>query len=358
MAPERRLSGVTDGQPPALRRAWSAWRQRWKRRKLLWRCLRAAPDLVPLVDRTAAIRPGGILCFATVRNEMLRLPEFLDHYRRLGIGHFLIVDNASTDGTDDFLRRQPDLSLWRATGSYRAARFGMDWLGALLLRHGHGHWCLTVDADELLVYPDWDRRPLPELTAHLEAAGRPGMGAMMLDLYPSGPLDQADAGPQAPLTKRLPWFDPSPYRCRMVWPKRNRILHGGARERVFFPDDPDRGPTLNKLPLVRWNRRYVYVNSTHSLLPPRLNDEYDGPGDPRLSGVLLHSKFLPDSAARAQEELARRQHFINPDGYRGYHAAVAQRPILWHHGSARYAGWRQLLDLGLMGAGAWLSPKG
>ena len=358
MASERRLSGVTGHRPAALRRAWSAWRQRWKRRALLWRCLRAGRDLTPLADRTAAIRQGDILCFATLRNEMLRLPEFLGHYRRLGVRHFLIVDNASTDGSDAFLRGQPDVSLWRAGGSYRASRFGMDWLGALLFRHGHGHWCVTADADELLVYPDWDRRPLGDLTAHLDAAGRLAMGAMMLDLYPTGPLGRADAGPQAPLAEQLPWFDPSPYRCRVVWPKRNRILHGGVRERVFFPDDPDRGPTLNKLPLVRWNRRYVYVNSTHSMLPPRLNDEYDGPGDPRLSGVLLHGKFLPDSTARAAEELSRRQHFINPEGYRAYHAAIAQAPVLWHQGSARYGGWRQLVDLGLMGRGDWLSSKG
>lgn len=346
------------GGPPALRRAWSAWRLRWKRRALLWRCLRAGRDLIPLADRTAAIRPGDILCFATIRNETLRLPEFLHHYRRLGVAHFLIVDNASTDGSDRLLRDQPDVSLWQAPGSYRAARFGMDWLGALLFRHGHGHWCLTVDADELLIYPDWDRRPLPHLAAHLDAARRPAMGAIMLDLYPRGPLDRAEAGPQAPLTDRLPWFDPAPYRCRVMSPRRNRILHGGVRERVFFPGEPDRGPTLNKLPLVRWNRRYVYVNSTHSMLPPRLNDQYDGPGDPRLSGVLLHGKFLPDSAARAAEELVRRQHFVDPDGYRPYHRAVAAAPVLWHGGSVRYSGWRQLLDLRLMGRGAWLSSDG
>lgn len=343
---------------PALRRAWSAWRLRWKRRKLLWRCLRAGRDLVPLADRTAAIRPGDILCLVTLRNEMLRLPEFLAHYRRLGVRHFLIVDNASTDGTRVFLQDQRDISLWHAPGSYRASRFGMDWLGALLIRHGHGHWCLTVDADELLVYPDWDRRPLPELTAHLDLIGRPAMGAMMLDLYPSGPLDRAASGPQAPLTERLPWFDPLPYRCRVVLPRRNRILHGGVRERVFFPGDPDRGPTLNKLPLIRWHWRHVYVNSTHSALPPRLNDEYDGPGDPRLSGVLLHGKFLPDSAERATEELVRRQHFADPERYRAYHAAIAQAPVLWHGGSVRYGGWRQLLDLGLMGPGEWLSSEG
>lgn len=343
---------MTDGDRRGLlQRGWSAWRMRAKRRKLIWRALRARRSLQPLADRTAAIRPEDILAFVTLRNEMQRLPEFLAHYRRLGVGHFLMVDNASTDGGADYLAAQPDVSLFGAAGSYRASRFGMDWMGALLLRHGHGHWCLCLDADELLVYPHCDSRDLRALTAHLDAQGVAGMGAMMLDLYPRGPLDQAPA--TGSVTERLPWFDPGPYRCQVLQPRRNRWLQGGVRERVFFADSPRRAPTLNKLPLIRWHWRYAYVNSTHSMLPARLNDLYDGPGDRRLCGVLLHSKFLPDITARSAEEMDRRQHFANPDAYAGYHRALAQAPDLWHPGSLRYRDWRQLVALGLMAGADW-----
>ncbi len=68
------------------------------------------------------------------------------------------------------------MSLWRCDASYREARFGLDWAGALLWRFGRGHWCATVDADELLVYPHHDTRPLPDLTAHLDRIGQPGWG--------------------------------------------------------------------------------------------------------------------------------------------------------------------------------------
>ncbi|MDP5306580.1 glycosyltransferase family 2 protein [Paracoccus spongiarum] len=341
---------MADGR---LRRAWSAYRLRWKRRELLWRAMRAGRALTPLADRTGAIRPRDILLFATLRNEIARLPEFLAHYRALGVAHFLIVDNDSDDGTPGYLRGQADLSLWRASGSYRAARFGMDWLGALLIRHGHGHWCVTVDADELLVYPGCARHDLPALTAHLGARGIAGMGALMLDLYPAGRLGQADAPPDAPLTDRLPFFDAGPYRSRVMSPRRNRWVQGGVRERAFFADRPDRAPTLNKLPLIRWHRRMTYVNSTHSMLPPRMNDLYDGPGDPRLSGVLLHGKFLPEIVARSHEELLRRQHFADPDAYAGYHRALTAGPVLRDAASRRYEGPDLLVSLGLMGSAGW-----
>ncbi|TJZ93252.1 glycosyltransferase family 2 protein [Paracoccus gahaiensis] len=333
--------------------AWQAYRLRWKRRELIWRAIRARRALTVVADRTAAIRPGDVLAVATLRNEIAHLQGFLDHYRRLGVAQFLIVDNGSDDGSDRYLADQPDVSLWRCTASYREARFGLDWAGALLMRHGHGHWCLTVDADELLVYPHHDTRPLPDLVAHLDRIGQRGMGAVMLDLYPSGPLGTADAPEGAALTERLPWFDAGPWRKRRVLPKRNLWLQGGVRDRVFFSGDPDRAPTVNKLPLMRWSWRHVYVNSTHSMLPPQLNDLYDGPGDARLSGVLLHGKFLPDILAKSHEELLRRQHFNDPAAYDGYHRAVAAGPVLRGPDSLRYGGWQQMVALNLMGTGTW-----
>lgn len=333
---------------PAHRDLWWAYRLRWKRRDYLWRAFRARRALTALSDRTAKIAPGEILCFATLRNESLRLPGFLDHYRALGVTHFLLVIHDSDDGSTELVAAQPDVSVWTTTASYRDSRFGMDWLNWLLSRHGAGHWCLTVDADELLIYPHWQDHRLPALTAHLDRIGQPAMGALMLDLYPKGALGLAATGD--PL-EGLDWFDAGPYRTQIQYPKMNRWVQGGTRERVFFADRPDRAPTLNKLPLVRWRRPYAYMVSTHSLLPRDLNACWDGPGDPRLSGVLLHTKFMPDIAARSAEEKRRAQHFSRPEDYDDYYDALTRAPDLWHDGSVRLTGWQQLVALGLMSAG-------
>lgn len=333
---------------------WLAYRLRWRRRRLLARAIRSRHDLSAVSDRTGAIRPGAILLVATIRNEAERLPFWLSHYRRLGVTHFLIVDNASTDGSTALLASAPDISLWTTSASYKGARFGMDWATLLLLRHGHGHWTLTVDADELLIYPHWETRPLPALTDWLDGQNLHAMGAMMLDLYPQGPLDHTPYAAGKDPTKALPWFDAGNYVMRVQSRLRNLWIQGGPRARAFFAADPRRAPTLGKVPLVRWHWRYAWESSTHQLLPRRLNACYETDGGERISGVLLHTKFLNTIVAKSAEEKARGEHFANSALYHDYYNALTQAPDLWTARSTRYQGWRQLEALGLLSRGGWI----
>jgi hypothetical protein len=335
------------------REIWEGWRWARRRQWRLWRGLVRGRELAEVADRTGAIRPGAILVFATIRNEAARLPYFLKHYRALGVDHFLFVDNDSTDGTQALLAGQSDVSLWRTGASYRAARYGMDWLHGLLRRHGHGHWCVTVDADELLVYPHHDTRPLPALTAWLDDQGLPAMGALMLDLYPQGPVTEAPHRAGQDPTEVLGWYDSANYTIRRKEDLGALWIQGGPRSRLFLADRPQREPTLTKVPLVRWHWRYAYWNSTHSLLPRRLNRIHDDEGGERLTGVLLHTKFLNTIAARSVEEKARRQHFGEPGAFDSYYDALARGPDLWCPASRRWGGWEQLEGDGLMSRGGW-----
>ncbi|MFT3690635.1 glycosyltransferase family 2 protein [Paenirhodobacter sp.] len=327
---------------------WKArYRLRRKRQLLLLRAFRHRRDLTPMADRSGQIRPGAILLFATVRAEARRLPAFLEHYRKIGVDHFLIVDNASRDGTAELLATQPDVSLWTTGHSYRDSRFGMDWLTWLMIRHGHGHWCLTVDADELLVLPHHGTRGLRDLTAWLDSRGIEAVTALMLDLYPQGPLSTARLDP---LTDS--WFDPWGYDWQYQPRFGNISIRGGPRQRVFFADRPQQAPHLHKTPLIRWNRRHVYVSSTHIALPPRLNTGFDARRN-QPTGVLLHTKFLDQPIPHAREEKCRREHFTEVDLYDSYYDRVIADPVLWHPQSQRYENWAQLEALGLMTRGGW-----
>ena len=332
---------------------WAAYKLRLNRFKLLLRSARKFKQLQCLNDQTGKIARDDILCFACMRNESVRLPYWLDHYRKLGVSHFLIVVNDSTDGTADMLAEQPDVSVWTTADSYRKSRFGMDWVGALQRKFAHNHWCVTVDADELLIYPHHDEKDLRDLTAWLDEKGRRSFGATMLDLYPRGPLgaDRYQAGNDP--TAILGWYDSFPYWVQLQPKYWNLWLQGGPRARMFFKNDPDRAPTLNKIPLVRWSRQFTYVSSMHTMLPRHLNQTYDLRGDVKPTGILLHTKFLDEIIAKSAEERQRKEHFGDPDRFATYYDALIEGPVLWTESSARYKGWRELVACGLMEAADW-----
>ena len=328
-------------------------RRRAQRQLLLARAFNRRGVLRADADRTALINKRDILAFVTLRNERVRLPYFLDYYRELGVHRFLMVDNGRSDGSADYLRRQDDVSLWRTNASYKKSRFGMDWLGWLLMRYGNAHWCLTLDPDEFLVYPHCDTRPLAALTSWLDAIGRRSFPAMLLDMYPKGDIEEhAYTEGQNPF-EIARFFDPANYSFSKNAHYGNLWIQGGPRTRAFFPNNPLAGPALNKIPLVKWYWRYAYVSSTHMLLPRKLNHVFDENGGEMESGVLLHAKFLSTLADKSAEELDRRQHYANSQEYRAYSAGIQRGLRLWCEESREYRDWRQLEDLGLISRGNW-----
>ena len=331
----------------------TSYRMRLRRKYWRLRARRRRGQLRAVQDRTGAIRPGDILMLCTLRDERPRLPYFLDYYRRLGVDHVLAVDNGSSDGSGEWLAAQPDVSLWRTDASYRGAAYGVDWLNALASEHGHRHWCLTVDADEFLVYPFCDTRPLRALTDWLDAGGVRSFGAMLLDMYPKGALHDHPYREGADPFAQAAWFDSGNYVIQRNPLYGNLWIQGGVRQRVFFGARPQDAPALNKTPLVRWHRDYAYVSSTHALLPRGLNLTYESAGGEKITGVLLHAKFAQAFADRALREADRDQHYRGAVEYRAYADGVDDRTDLWCKWSERYINWRQLEILGLISKGNW-----
>jgi hypothetical protein len=72
-----------------------------------------------------------------------------------------------------------------------------------------------LDADEILIYPYWDSRDLHALTTWLDRQGRPMLGAMMLDMYPQGPLAAHPYRAGDDPFETLCWFDATNYGIRI-----------------------------------------------------------------------------------------------------------------------------------------------
>ncbi len=330
-----------------------AYRLRLQRKRWRLRALRKRRELRLVQDNLKACGKDAIIGVCTVRNERLRLPFFLNYYRRLGIDHFFIIDNGSDDGTAEFLAEQPDVSVWHTSASYKRSRFGMDWVNWILRKHAHGHWILCVDVDEFFVYPFCDTRTLGALTDWLDASYIRSFGTMIIDMYPKGRIDSDIYHEGQNPFEIADWFDTGNYTISRNPRYKNLWIQGGARARLFFSETPERAPALNKIPLVKWQRTYTFVSSTHMILPRGLNLTYDEWGGEKASGCLLHAKFLHMFADRSAEELTRREHFANSKEYQAYNAFVQDEPVLWCKWSEKYINWRQLEILGLMSKGNW-----
>lgn len=333
---------------------WQNYKLRLQRKRWLARAFRKRRELTCLQNRLGTAAPNSVLLFSAVRNEYARLPYFLSYYRKMGVSHFVFVDNDSTDGTTAYLRNQPDTSVWHTSASYRRARFGMDWINWLLTRYGTGHWTLTVDADEFLIFPHCDARPISALTDWLDSSARRSYGALLLDMYPQSPVTETRyTSGQNPLDV-AEWFDRGNYYIQRNKKYHNLWISGGPRLRKFFANTPEHAPALNKIPLVKWTRGYAYVSSTHTLLPRGLNTVYDDRGGEQACGALLHFKFLENAMEHARHEAQREEHYARAREYKAYAKHLTDGASLWTPESTRYQGWRQLEDLGLVSSGGWL----
>jgi glycosyltransferase involved in cell wall biosynthesis len=290
--------------------------------------------------------PGEIRACLVVRNEALRIASVLAHHRRLGVERFLVIDNGSTDGTLDYLTAQPDVALFRTDESYAAARSGLDWINAVLDAHGDGRWTLTIDADELFIYPGFERVDLRDFCAFLEGQGAQGVMALLLDMYGEGEVGEALHTPGAPLTDVCPWFDPGPYRYVRAGPFPHVQFMGGPRARLFdFEPYQPRPPVISKVPLVRWRRGLRYGLSTHAITPIEL---------PAMVAGLLHFKFLSDFRARVAAAVDGGQFHGGSREYRAYRDYLDRNGDLRLHDerSVRFVDSGQLVSLGVMQPGA------
>lgn len=281
----------------------------------------------------------GLVAFGVMRNEMLRLPRFLSYYRELGVARFVIVENNSTDETREYLAAQPDVCLYTSTHHFGGKA---DWLDHLLRKHGAGRWCLVVDADELMAYPDCEKVSLPELCRYLDGSGASALHAILLDLYPRGALSEVGYVPGTDYGLHAWYFDP--FESLVRTPRHFYLgsgldyrFHGGVRRRLFQVS-----PCLSKFPLFRHGRRTYLTDGQHSL---------EGADFSAMRAVLFHFKYLQDFEAHAREEVRRGQHIGAENEYRAY-AETAERQErgleIWDENSIPLEDSRQLERLGFL----------
>jgi hypothetical protein len=321
---------------------------------------------------SGTVRPKRMTLFAVFRDEMFFCPAFFEHYRRLGVEQFLIIDDQSVDGTRDFLSAQPDCVLLACDYRFGQPVLYRDPAGAVSKERAGTYMKIAVphvflpdcyvfyaDADEFLVLPEGVDR-LQTVVDRLREAGCASAAASVVEMFPETVEDlrrPLRAGGFADLLAAYPYFDARPLvevdgrsPVRLVNPSTSTRLFEayGLAPRVpgirglFGARNPARRTPRHKTPLtLRASENYL-TGSHDANTPPS--------GEVLLT--LLHFVFTAQFEGKIDRARRWRSHSGLSEKYDLYEALLARmerrRGSFLDAHSERFRSAEQLLRCGLM----------
>lgn len=229
------------------------------------------------------------------RNEILRIKKFLEHYRMLGVERFLILDNDSSDGTREYLLKQPDVRLYLCKEQYNAQRKSA-WQNRMVADYGLNHWYLYVDADEFIWYPEAATIRLPDYTKAIYEKGICAVKGIMIEMYPKGVIGSAEYD-KGDFMEQYRFFDGDS--DDYTYDADTNTVYGGMLARLFGVENLLR----TKVPLYYHTKDRFLVGS-HHIFP--LKDDITAP----FAMLMKHYKFIPGDEEKVREAI-RNQNYAN-----------------------------------------------
>lgn len=226
----------------------------------------------------------GPTVIALAHNEMYFLPAWLAHYRKLGAVRFIVLDDASTDGTLSYLSAQPDVmvvgshyrfgdtvpvvSRLDSTGeTVEMRRMVHLWRMILPEMYTMNKWVVQAALDEFLVLPDGIS--LGTVFDSLDGAEFDAVIGTMLDVYPRNIVEMRRQKDEATFDLTEEWFFDAELHRQ---PGESRHIYPGSRARLQYqflptPEMPLQRRLWKKLKILLRSRlgkiRYPSVNATN-----------------------------------------------------------------------------------------------
>lgn len=291
---------------------------------------------IEVVRKTEPCDKNNPIVTLCVKNDIRRIRMLVEHYRTLGVVKFAILDNDSDDGTFEWMLDQPDIDLYRCREQYQTF-VKEGWINRIISHYGFERWYIVTDSDELAVYKDMEKIPLPELTARLETSGVKRVKAITLDTYSDKPLFEESTD----IRKDFRWIDSDSYeeKTAIVGSYRIRRFIGGPRYRLMNSDVP-----LDKHPLVYWEKGTVSADAHYQFPFKEIN------AAPCFMGV-LHYKFLDADINEYRKRASDQSTFaLNGAFYKQYMAFFdcQDRKTLIYDGSIEFYSSEALNNISLI----------
>ena len=243
------------------------------------------------------------IVFVVVRNELERMKIFLEHYRKLGIKNFIILDNGSDDGTVEYLEKQEGTKIYQILEKFQTQK-KESWIEKMLAMEGVNRWCLVVDSDELLDFIGSENHLINQIIQKASEAGYKRIWGFMLDMYSKDPLFTQNNF-NLSMIENLRFFDKNSYELFCVKGKnKNDLIFGGPRARAF-----NIKPALSKQAIFFYEENVLYSNC-HFLFPTVKWGEIP------CWFVLRHYKFSPADKMEYERRILEKGFYNNSQEYR------------------------------------------
>ncbi|MEM0977707.1 MAG: glycosyltransferase family 2 protein [Pseudomonadota bacterium] len=241
----------------------------------------------------------GPVVVCVLKNGVTFVDAFIAHHKAIGFGHFIFLDNGSSDGTLEALLKHECVSVFQTSLSYRYFKDGMAYW--LLKRFGGKNWTLKADIDEFLDFPQSEHLSVTDVLDHFKASGKFAVPLHMVDMYPAK-VSRKDDGEDWLQTNT--YFEAKSMRS-LTYDFLFRRKHGfvsnqvngyigGVRERVF---DVTNWLTKGMLLIPE---KCGYLRDNHFLVGCRYSD---------TSFVLKHYRFAARFFENVEKICASGSHF-------------------------------------------------
>jgi len=226
------------------------------------------------------LNPEDPILICNVKDDLERLKMLVRHHRKLGVMHFAILDNCSSDGTFEWIMEQPDIDVYKVEEKYNSI-VRAAWILKIALHYGMDRWYIIVDSDELLVYDRMEEENIQQFIKKLEKRGLHRSLGFMVDMY-AMESDMLHKQESEDIFSRYCFFDKNTYQMKKG--ELAPVISGGPRERVFGKCEDGYTEVLTKYPVFFWKKGEIY--RYHFACP--FLENFRSP----LCVWLLHYKFL------------------------------------------------------------------
>lgn len=250
------------------------------------------------------------ILICALKNDIEKIIYFMEHYRKIGIKNFVFLDNASTDGTYEYLLEQDDVSVYRCEHPFTADR-KIAWLNRLIAEIGMNRWYLMVDSDEFFTYYGCREHTINEFVDRVEEKNLKRVGVVHLDMYPKDNLFSKNNTKD--FVQRYCYFDKDTYEFSKA--ANGMRIVGGPRKRIF-------GTTMkvSGYRLVFFEEDDI-VPSAHFMIP------FEKSLSVPVYLVSLHYKFVNESDyGKMIEAVETGMHANNSDEYKTYYRILKENP--------------------------------